>query len=131
MTMLVTVEEARTHLQVDTYAHDPWIEMAIEAVSDAVLGWLKDSWRAYTPSMGTDGNPIVDDDGNEIPAADTSGNFFVRPRVKMAVLVEIGQQFRFRDGSGAAAVPQHWGHGYVLGAGATSLLSSLRRSTIA
>lgn len=122
---LVTYEQASDHLRLDTDAEMAWVNDAIEDVSDAVATWLKDSWRLYMPSG------FEDSQGNPIPAEDSQGNPIVRPVVRRAVLIELAQQFRFRDGSGAAAVPAHWGHGYVLGAGATSMLSGLRRSTLA
>lgn len=121
---LVSIEEARSHLQVDTLAHDPWLRTWIAAVESAVFSWLKDSWRAYEPSG------LEDSQGDPIPLEDSNG-LVVRPMVKAAVLVELAQQFRFRDGSGAANVPSHWGHGYVLGIGATSLLAGVRKGTVA
>lgn len=130
MACLVTLEEVRDHLRVDTYADDPWIEMMIPAISGAVLSWLKDDWRAYLPALDSSSDAILDEDGNPIPKYGDDGNPVVKPQVKAAVLVEISQHYRFRDGSGAASVPSHWGHGYVLGVGATSLLVALRRSTV-
>lgn len=120
----VTIEEARSHIRVDTLADDPWFETWIPVVEAAVKSWLKDSWRLYVPSG------VEDSNGDPIPAEDSNG-LIVQPMVKAAVLIELAQQYRFRDGSDAAAVPSHWGHGYVLGAGATSLLAGLRRSTVA
>lgn len=130
MTALVDIHEARDHLRVDSYADDNWIELMILAVSGAVLAWLKESWRAYEPALDSNGDAITDSNGDEIPALDASGEMTPKPMVKAAVLVELAQHYRFRDGSGAAAVPQHWGHGYTLGVAATSLLSSLRKSTV-
>ena len=121
---LVTIEEARTHLQVDTLAHDPWLKVWIPAVEEAVFSWLKDPLRAYEKSGQEDSN------GDPIQLEDSNGPI-ARPIVKAAVLVELAQQFRFRDGFGAAAVPAHWGHGHVLGVGATSLLAALRKGTLA
>lgn len=120
---LVSIEEARNHLQVDTLAHDPWLSTWIPSVEAAVFSWLKQSWRAYEPSG------VMDSQGDPIPLEDSSGPV-VRPMVRAAVLVELAQQFRFRDGSGAANVPSHWGHGHVLGIGATSLLSGIRKGTV-
>lgn len=130
MADLVTATEARDHLRATT-ADDSWLAIWIPAISAAVLSWLKEDWRAYVPLLDADGAPLLDSNGDEIPEEDTSGHYTVKPQVRAAVLVEIGQQYRFRDGSGAAAVPAHWGHGYVLGAGATSLLAALRKSTVA
>ena len=128
MVALVTREDVKSHLMMDNDAADGWIDMMILAISDAVMTWLKDDWRAYEPLLGPDGQPVEDSSGDPIPAEDSSGPI-VRPVVKAATLVEIASQFRFRDGDGAAAVPSHAGHGYVLSAGPTSLLSGLRRST--
>lgn len=130
MADLVTLEQARTHLRTDTDADDAWLEMMIPAISGAVFSWLKEDWRAYVPATDANGEVIVDSNGDPIPFDDSNG-FTVKPLVMAAVLVELGQQYRFRDGSDAAAVPSHWGHGYVLGAGATSLLAGTRKSTVA
>lgn len=121
---LVTLQEAEAHLRLDNDDETSWLSVFIPVVSGAVATWLKDSWRLYQPSG------FEDSQGNPIPAEDSEGTKFVDPVVKGAVLIELAQQFRFRDGSGAAAVPSHAGHGYVLGAGATSMLSGMRRSTV-
>lgn len=126
---LVSLEEVRNHLRTDNNADDAWLAVWITAISQAVLSWLKDSWRAYEVVLDSNGDPIEDSNGDRFPAEDSNGPI-VKPMVKAAVLVELAQQYRFRDGSGAAAVPSHWGHGYVLGAGATSLLVALRKSTL-
>lgn len=127
---LVSLEEAYGHLRIDNDAEDLWLDMMIGAVSGAVISWLKDDWRAYVPALDSNGDVITDSNGDEIPALDDVGEQTVKPQVKAAVLIELAQQYRFRDGSGAAAVPPHWGHGYVLGAGATSLLSGIRKTTV-
>ena len=124
MTDLVTLDDARNHLRTDRAADDAWLTVWITAISQAVALWLKDDWRLYEPSG------LVDSNDDPIPLEDSNG-LVVRMVVKAAVLVELAQQYRFRDGSGAAAVPAHWGHGYTLGAGATSLLTPLRKSTVA
>ncbi len=127
---LVTFEEAYGHLHIDNDAEDLWLDVMIAALSAAVLSWLKDDWRAYIAVLDSNGDPLIDSNGDEIPALDENNEMTPKPQAKAAVLVELAQQYRFRDGSGAAAVPAHWGHGYVLGAGATSLLSSLRKTTV-
>jgi len=130
MADLVTLEQARIHLRTDSDADDAWLTLMISVVSGAVFSWLKDEWRAYVPATDAEGNVIEDSNGDPIPFEDSNG-FTVKPLVVGAVLVELAQQYRYRDGSDAAAVPSHWGHGYVLGAGATSLLSGSRKSTLA
>lgn len=130
MPSLVSVEDARNHMQVDGTAHDAWFNIFIPAISGAVLSWLKDDWRAYEHLTDSNGDPLEDSNGDVILKVDSNGEPIVLPVVQAAVLVELASQFRFREGVDVAAVPSHWGHGYVLSAGPTSLLTALRRSTI-
>jgi len=126
---LVTVQEAKDQIRIDSDADDSWLALWITAISAAVVSWLKDDWRVYVLSRDEHGDLILDSNDDGIPEEDSNG-LVLNPVVKAAVLVELAQQYRFRDGSGAAAVPSHWGHGYVLGAGATSLLSGVRKTTV-
>ncbi len=127
---LVGIEDARRHLRIDTTADDAWLTVWITAVSDAVMSWLKDEWRAY--ELLTDSSGAVVEDSSGVPEVvlDTSGEPIVKPRVKAAVLVELAMQYRFREGDGKQ-VDASAGYGYVLGAGATSLLTATRKSTVA
>ena len=129
MADLVTLAEARAHLRIDNDADDAWLATWIPAISQAVFTWLKDEWRAY--ELVTVNGVVLKDSNDEPIILEDSNGPVIKPLATAACLVEISQQYRFRDGSGAAAVPAHWGHGYVLGAGATSLLSGLRKSTLA
>lgn len=127
---LVTLEEARAQLQIDVDGssgspHDAWLMIWIPAISGAVMAWLKDEWRAFVSAEDSNGDVIEDSNGDPIPAEPLT----VLPLVKGAVLVELAQQFRYREGTEAAQVPAHWGHGYTLGIGATALLTPLRKST--
>jgi hypothetical protein len=128
---LVTVDQAKQHIRIDSDADDAWLSIFIPVVSGAVAAWLKDDWRLYEWQTDSNGDPILNSAGNPSIALDSNGDPIVSWTVKGATLVELAQQYRFRDGSDAAAVPSHAGYGYVLGAGATSLLSALRRSTVA
>ena len=137
MVALVTLDEARDQLMVDSTAVNPWLTLWIEIVSDAVLAWLKDEWRAYDlvtdsngePVTDSNGEPVTDSNGDPIVFLDSNGEPIVKPRVKGAVLVELASQFRFRDGDGVKNVPDAWGHGHVLSMGATALLVPLRKPT--
>lgn len=133
---LVTIDEARAQLQIDADGangspHDAWLAIWIPAISGAVMAWLKDEWRAFALERDTDGKPLLDSNDEPIPLVDSNGIRTVLPMVKGAVLVELAQQFRYREGTDAAQVPAHWGHGYTLGIGATALLTPLRKTTIA
>jgi hypothetical protein len=128
---LLTVEEAALHVRSDTAADGPWFAIMIPAVSEAVRDWLKDEWRLYVLARDGAGAVVRDANGVPVPAVDGDGRPTVRPIVKSAALIELAMQHRFRDGDGAPAVPSHAGHGYTLGQGATALLASSRRSTVA
>jgi len=96
-----------------------------------VRTWLKDDWRLYLPERDSAGAVITDTDGDPIPAEDSNGNPITHPTVRLAVLLELASQFRFREGEGDNVVPPDAGHGYTLSKGATALLASLRKPTVA
>lgn len=131
MTDLVTVADARAQLRVDDTSADVWLAIWIPAVSDTVARWLKDSWRLYVTELDENGDPVIDSSGDQVPVADSNGDYEVKPSVRAAVLIELASQFRFADGDGVATVPTEAGHGYVLCNAATSLLAPLRKSTVA
>lgn len=136
MVNLVTIEEARAHLRIDDVdsdggPDDPWLAMFIPAISEAVMLWLKDPWRAYVPELDSDGNPILNSDGEPYPEVDSDGNDVVRWSVKAAVLVELASQYRYREGEGKDNVmPPDAGYGYVLNKVSTNLLTPLRKPTV-
>lgn len=131
MIELVTIEEARAHLRIDDVDSDGspddlWLNIFMPAISEAVANWLKDEWRLYVAEVDS-GGVVVDSSGDPVPALPLAA----RPVVKAATLIELERQFRFRGGESEADVQSHEGHGYTLGKGATALLSSLRKSTVA
>lgn len=125
----VTLQEARDHLRIDGSADDAWLTLMIQAVSQAVVLWLKEAWRAYELETDSTGQIVTDSNGDPVPQWDSNGPI-VKPTVKAAVLVELASLYRFREGEGAQHVQPHWGHGYSLSAVATALLTPLRRSTV-
>lgn len=133
MAELVSIEEARAHLRLDDPdsdggADDLWLAVFIPAISEAVLGWLKDEWRAYVAAVDSNDDPILDSNGDPIPAEPLVAKW----PVKAAVLIELGSQFRFREGEGRDnVVPSADGHGYTLNKVSTALLTPLRRPTVA
>jgi hypothetical protein len=129
MLELVTVEEAVIQCRGDEEIDEPWLSVFIPAVSEAVRTWLKDDWRIYLPARDSFGDIIVDSDGVPIPEEE-AGVPVVHPTVRVAVLLEIASQYRFREGEGDNRVESHHGHGYVLSRAATSLLNGLRKSTV-
>ena len=136
MLELVTIDDARQQLRLDEIdsnggADDAWLVLAIPGVSEAVRSWLKDDWRLYLPERDTAGAVITDTDGDPIPAEDSNGNPITHPTVRLAVLLELASQFRYREGEGENVVPADAGHGYTLSKGATAILAGLRKPTVA
>ena len=136
MLELVTIDDARQQLRLDEIdsnggADDAWLALAIPGVSEAVRSWLKDDWRLYLPERDTAGAVITDTDGDPIPAEDSNGNPITHPTVRLAVLLELASQFRYREGEGENVVPADAGHGYTLSKGATAMLAGLRKPTVA
>lgn len=135
MVDLVSIEDARAQMRLDADsaggADDAWLAIFIPAISEAVLLWLKDDWRAYVLELDSAGDPVLDSSDTPVPALDSHGDPTPKPVVRAAVLVELATQFRFREGEGENVVPPDAGHGYILSKGATALLAGLRKSTIA
>lgn len=128
MAELVTLADARNHLRLDTgTADDAWLAIFIPAISEAVLNWLKDEWRAYVPEE--DSNGIVEDsNGDPVPAIPLTAKW----SVQAAVLLELGNVYRNREGEGKDnVVPDAAGWGYVLNKASTALLAPLRKTTVA
>lgn len=129
MAELVTAAEAKIHLRLDTgTADDTWLAIFIPAISEAVLNWLKDEWRAYVPEEDSNGI-VTDSNGDPVPAVPLVALW----SVKAAVLIELAWQHRYRDGD-AEHIPTgdlySGRYGYTLSKGATALLTPLRKPTI-
>lgn len=137
MLELVSREDAIAQLRIDTIddegatAHDDWLAIWIPAVSEAVASWLKDHWRLYEPMRYADGKPVLNDDGIPYAETDDSGDPVVHPIVRAAVMIELSSQFLYREGEGNNRVQSNEGHGYILSKTATSLLTGLRKTTLA
>ena len=131
MLELVTIDDAREQMRLDSADNDPWVHLAIQGVSEAVRMWLKDDWRLYLPERDSAGDVVLDSSGAPIPAEDSDGPI-VHPTVRLAVLVELSSQYRFREGEGKDnVVTPDAGYGYVLNKASTALLAALRRPTAA
>lgn len=137
MNDLITRADAYAHLRLDVDSggspDDAWLDAFIPAVSEAARLWLKEDWRLYEPEIDSSGAVVVDSGGDAVPLLDSSGNPVVRAVVRAACLIELERQYSNRGGSGAdqTDVPTELGGGYVLGRGATALLSGLRKTTLA
>lgn len=129
---LVTIDEAREHLRLDYDESggpdDGWLSIFIPAISEAVSLWVKVEARLYNPELDSAGNPILDSGGDPVPAEP----LVARPVVKAAVLLELGNVYRYREGEGVDnVVPDAAGWGYVLNKTSTALLAGLRKPTVA
>lgn len=131
---LVSLDQARQHLRLDSDsaggADDSWLATFIPAVSEAVRLWLKDDWRQFEWTYDSNGDLILDSNGDPIPQTDSNGDEIVRAVVKAAVLIELSSLYRYREGEGDNAVPPDAGHGYVLNKTSTALLAGLRKTTV-
>lgn len=132
MLELITIDDARQQVRIDDsdIANDTWLAIAIGSVSEAVRTWLKDEWRLYLPERDSSGDVVLDSDGNPVPAVDSGGNPITHPSVRLAVMLELASQFRFREGEGDNFVPASDGYGYTLSKGATAILLGLRKPTV-
>jgi hypothetical protein len=132
MLELVTTAEAKAHLRIDSSADDTWLAVFIPAISQAVLTWLKDESRLYYPERDTNGDIVYDSNGDPVPELDTDEEPVVNTLVKAAVLLELGNVYRYREGEGKDnVVPQEAGHGYILNKTSTALLTGIQRPTVA
>jgi len=110
MTMLVTLQQGKDHLEMDHDLSDALITAKIEQASAAVLRYLKSNAMLY---VDTSGEPI-----GEVPAD-----------IQAATLLMLGELFKNREPSNDASVPAQWGYGYLPGQ-VVSLLYSYRTPTV-
>lgn len=103
--MLITLQEAKDHLRIDTTDEDTHLELLVNAASDAVLNYLKIDGLVYY-----DSSDILD-----VPYA-----------VKAATLLMTGYLYRLRDNNEGGEYQQ----GY-LPMPVTALLYPLRDPAIA
>lgn len=90
MTLLVTLQQAKDHLRIDTDDGDADLELKIHGASGAVLNYLKGANRLVQEVDG-DGNPVVDADG--LPVYTEQVLF----EVQAAVLLLLGYLYKDRD----------------------------------
>lgn len=97
----VTLAEAKTHLRIataDTY-DDDYVQNLIYTASQAVKTYLGDR-SVYRPALDDEDEP-TELDSNGFPEPDSWGSQgkpeIVLPTVKHAVLLIIGELYRYRD----------------------------------
>lgn len=124
--MLVTLEEAKDHLNVDFPDADADIRLKVKSASGAVLNYLKSRRMLYKFQYNEQGDLVLDSQGNGTYELDSQGDRIIRDEVKHAVLLLTGIFFRDRDGVEMAL----WQPGF-LPAPVTALLYPLRDPAIA
>jgi hypothetical protein len=93
---LVTLEEAKAHLQMDHDEDDLLISAQIAAASVAVLNYLK-GWPIGKPIRNEQGAVILDSSGDPEYIYDSNGDLVVREEIKAATLFMVGHLYRLRD----------------------------------
>lgn len=116
--MLVTLEQAKNHLRIDTDAGDADLELKIAGASGAVLNHLQGANRFEQEVV--DGIPVVDEDGNPVYTS------VVLPEVQSATLLMVGYLNKDRD----TDKDHEYEYG-VLPRPVTALLAMLRKPTLA
>jgi hypothetical protein len=122
VTLLVTLDEAKSHLRVDHGLDDDDITLKIEAASAAVLEYIGDTQYLF-----------LDTGGDDLDLADTSADqvgLRARHKAKQATLLLVGDWFTNRTPNPADVVDQRFGYGYLPRA-VVALLYGLRDPTIA
>lgn len=104
---IVTKQDCYEQIRIDDTADDAWLDIAIPAVESAVIRWC----------------------GGEDRIQDTTGEII--PCVKLATLVEIAFRYLNRESPTQKNQIGWFERGYSLSAGATSLLQSVRKPTVA
>lgn len=88
--MLVTLQEAKAHLRIDTDDGDADLTLKIHGASGAVMNYIKGG-LLYIQEVDGDGALVVDAGGNPVYTDD------VRFEVKAAVLLMLGYLDKDRD----------------------------------
>jgi len=127
---LVTLADAREQLRIDAdstgSADDAWLAIAISAASEAVRGWLGEDDRLYVPERDSLGVIIRDSTGKPTPEVDSAGTPTIAPSVRLAVMVEVAMQYRYREGEAKDSVIDP-AAGYTLNKASVALLTPLRQ----
>jgi hypothetical protein len=90
MTMLVTLEDAKAHLRIDTDDDDPDLVLKVHAASGAVLNYMKSS-SVYEPDRDEAGNVMTDAGGKAVYTDE------IKFEVRAAVLLMLGFLYKNRD----------------------------------
>lgn len=104
----VTVEDCKLHCRVDSDAENEWFELMLPAVFDNCAAFVGGKSRLFT----------------------SKHRVYLLNAVRAAMLIEIAELYKNREGNDRAEIPANWGHGHNLGYGATKLLTPLRKPLV-
>ena len=132
---LVEIHDARVHVRADDMDSDEWFAFWIPLVSEIIASWLGDTWRLYELQRDDNGDIVTDENGTPVPMRDAFGEPIINRLVKGAALVELADIYTNREGESRKFMEQAGNAGgacgYTLCAGATAILSGIRKSRIA
>lgn len=132
---LVEIADARLHVRADDADSDEWFAFWIPLVSEIIASWLGDNWRLYELARDDNGGLVKNENGEPVPMRDAFGEPIINRLVRGAALVELADIYTNREGESRKFMEQAgnaggaWG--YTLCAGATAILSGIRKSRIA
>lgn len=114
MVALVTLEQAKAHLQMDHDLDDTTIQLMLEAASEAVINHLKSGADVF-----------LDSSGEVLQTTDSPPEPDVPKVVQQATLLLLGDFYKNREPAADDPVPAQFGFGFLPRA-VTALLYSLR-----
>ena len=92
----VTLDRAKAHLNMDHDEDDNLIGLYITAASRAVKNYLK-SGSPFKIETDSDGNDVLDSNGDPVYERDSSGAKIISEEVQAATLLLIGHLYKDRD----------------------------------
>lgn len=98
MIQLVTLQQAKDHLRIDTSDGDADLTLKILGASAAIQNYLKDPLLCYQWAMDQYGVLLLDSAEEPYLATDTAGDYIVRTEVQAAVLIVLGVIYIDREG---------------------------------
>lgn len=101
----VTLELAKSHLEMDHDEDDTLITAYITAASGAVKNYLK-SALPFEVERDEFGVVVLDPDGKPQPIIDNQGAYVILPEVVAATLILVGHFYKDRDNNADGAFEQ-------------------------
>jgi hypothetical protein len=99
MDPLISLDEANLHLRRDSSDDDSDVELKIMAASEAITEYLRPWGSVWLQAEDSNGNPMFDSAGREVPATDSAGDKIgVKTVVKQACLLLVGEFYKSREG---------------------------------